>query len=921
MTIALPGQSAKYFDLQAKVIDAEDETPLVSATVMLLSVQDSSLISFGRSEDDGAIRMKRILNEQAYLLRITYLGYRMKDIVLPYPVDEALLDLGTISMQTESALLDEVVVAEEHIPVRINKDTIEYNARAFKTTPNAPVEDLLKKLPGMEVDRDGNIRAQGERVEQVTVDGKEFFGRDPKAATRNLPAEAVDKVQVFDKKSDQAEFSGVDDGSRQKTVNLELKDDFKKGAFGSAEAAYGTEDRFNLKGSLNRFSPKQQFSLIGMGNNINRQGFSFDDYMQFTGAMRRMMSGGGGTMRLTFNSDEMDFPIDFGSNTGFTDTWAGGLNYNRDWSKGNELTGSYIFSHLDRDTETDTYRENYLPSGKLIFEDNSNENNLREFHRVNVGLERELDSLNQISWNLSFLSSRNERLLSGTGQTFDQSRALQNESEREYQTQNDRKSMQSELLFRHRFRKAGRNLTAGLNFSLDDGDRLADIRSMNRYYQSGLAALDSIVQRQQTASNALGYGLNLTHTEPLGKRRYLEFFYAYNQLTNKLDREVYDMDDAAGRFNEALSAAYENDYIYHRGGLQFRLNRRQFNSVLGVQRQESILLGELTNPEGNIKRRFGNWLPTFTFNFEPISGKNVRLEYRTSIQEPSIQQLQPILDNTDPLNLYLGNPDLKAAYQHQLSLSYHSFDQVSMTSLFGMTDFRYTKNAISTAQSIDEQFRRTLQPVNVAGDYEWMTSLSYGFRIRPIKSRLELRMETQWARGLNLLNDLENQTDQIMLVPSVRYSFTGSEKIEPYLEFSWNYNRIRYATQPDFDQNYSSANYQAGIDAQLPAKLAFSTSFDMNNYYWSDQQAQKIPIWNVSLSRFLLKGDRGELKFSVTDLLNKNRGIDRYADLSFFQEQRIRSLGRYFMLSFLYSLRPQGGVQIRMLGTRSMRRR
>ncbi|MCB0634469.1 MAG: hypothetical protein KDD15_32270, partial [Lewinella sp.] len=415
-TVALRAQSPKNFDLKARVIDAEDQTPLVSATVMLLSVQDSALISFGRSEDDGSLGMKRVPNEQAYLLRITYLGYHMKDVLLPFPVNEALLDLGTIKMQTQSALLNEVVVAEEHIPVRINKDTIEYNARAFKTTPNAPVEDLLKKLPGMEVDRDGNIRAQGERVEQVTVDGKEFFGRDPKAATRNLPAEAVDKVQVYDKKSEQAEFSGVDDGSRQKTVNLELKDDFKKGAFGSAEAGYGTEDRFNLKGSLNRFSPKQQFSVIGMGNNINRQGFSFDDYMQFTGAMRRMMSGGGGTMRLTFNSDEMDFPIDFGANTGFTDTWAGGLNYNRDWSKGNELTASYIFSNLDRNTETDTYRENYLSDGKLIFEDHADEDNLRQFHRFNVGLERELDSLNQIQWNLRLLSSHNERQLNGTGQ-------------------------------------------------------------------------------------------------------------------------------------------------------------------------------------------------------------------------------------------------------------------------------------------------------------------------------------------------------------------------------------------------------------------------------------------------------------------------------------------------------------------------
>ncbi|PHN07514.1 outer membrane beta-barrel family protein [Flavilitoribacter nigricans] len=919
---ALVAQSPRQFDLQARVTDAADDSPLISATVMLLSVQDSSLISFGRTEDDGSFQLKGLLNDQAYLLRLTYLGYQTLDVPLPFPVDREKLDLGNLKMGTQSALLDEVIVQEEHIPVRINKDTIEYNARAFKTQPNAPVEDLLKKLPGMEVDREGNIRAQGERVEQVMVDGKEFFGRDPKAATRNLPAEAVDKVQVYDKKSDQAEFSGVDDGSRQKTVNLELKNDFKKGAFGSAEAGYGTEDRFNLKGSLNRFTPKQQLSLIAMGNNINRQGFSINDYMQFSGAMRRMMSGGGGTMQLTFNSDEMDFPIDFGSNTGFTTTWAGGLNFNHDWKNGSELNGSYVFDHLDRDTETTTLRENYLPTGTLRSEDETFDNNLRQGHRFNIGLERELDTLNQIRWDLRLNSTKNERLVEGSGRTLDAANTLQNESERYQQLQGQRRNVDSEFLFRHRFKAPGRSLTAGLNFNLGDNVRQADIRSWNRYYHSDQISLDSIMQEQSTNSENLGYGLNLTHIEPLGKRRYLEFSYYYNHLTNRLDREVLDLEDGTGRRNEGLSNAYQNDYDYHRLGAQFRLNRRRFNFMSGVHRQESRLLGRLMLPDGEIRRKFGNWLPVLQFNFEPISGKNLRFDYRTSIREPDIQQLQPLLDNTDPLNLYIGNPDLQAAYEHNLSLSYLSFNQVSMSNIFAFVNFRYAKNAISTAQTIDEQFRRTLQPVNVDNDYEFNANLSYGFRIRPIKSRFELRGETRLGRSINLLNETPNQTYRLLLSPQIRWSFTGNEKLEPYLEVAWDNNRIRYTGQSEVTQNYSNLNYQAGLDADLPARFTFSTSFDLNNYYWSDRDAQSVPIWNLSLSRFLLKGDRGELKFSVFDLLNKNLGIDRYASLSFFQEQRIRSLGRYFMLSFTYAIRQQGGAHVRMSGgMRVMRRR
>lgn len=915
-SFSLSAQTSKQFDLQGRVVDAGDQSPLISATIMLLATGDSSLVSFGRTEEDGSFQLKRLRNDQAYMLRITYLGYQTLDRALPFPVESPLIDLGTMEMKTQSALLNEVLIQEEHLPVRINKDTIEYNARAFKTQPNAPVEDLLKKLPGVEVDREGNIRAQGERVEQVTVDGKEFFGRDPKAATRNLPAEAVNKVQVFDKKSDQAEFSGVDDGSRQKTVNLELKDDFKKGAFGAAEAGYGTQDRYNLKGNLNRFTPKQQLSLIGMGNNINRQGFSLDDYMQFSGAMRRMMSGGGGSMRLTLNANEMDFPIDFGANTGFTTTWAGGLNFNHDWKTGSELNGSYIYDHLNRDTETETLRENYLPGGTLLFNDKTLENNLRQGHRFNIGFDREIDSLNQIRWSMRLNTTENERQVNGSSRTYDQDGALQNQSERFQQLQGQKRNIDSEVLYRHRFSRAGRSLSAGFNFNLGDNDQQADVRSTNRYFLNPQPFLDSIAQLQSTNGEVLGYGLNLTHTEPLGKRRYLEFSYAYNHLTNQLDRRVLDWEDGTGQLNENLSTSYKNDYDYHRVGAQFRLNRRRFNFMTGIHRQESRLLGRLVQPDSRIKRNFGNWLPSLQFNFEPITGKNLRFEYRTTVREPGIQELQPLLDNTDPLNLYVGNPDLQAAFEHNLSLSYLTFNQVSMSNLFAFLDFRYAKNAISIAQTIDEHFRRISQPVNVDNEYELNANLSYGFRIRSWKSRIELRGETRLGRGINLINDAENQTHRLLLSPQLRWSYTGNEKLAPYLEIAWDYNRIRYSSQPDFAQSYSNINYQAGLDAELPARFRCSTSLDMNNYYWSDQDAQKVPIWNASVSRFMLKGDRGELKLTVFDLLNKNLGVDRHASLSFFQEQRIRSLGRYFMLSFIYAIRQTGGPQVRMHMTR-----
>ena len=314
--------------------------PIVGATVMLLAPKDSSLLAFSRSNEEGFFDFKN-LSGGAYLLRCTYFGYQnlQKNVRLEGP--ETLVDLGKLNMETRSTVLGEVEIVGESNPVTIRNDTIEFNAGSFKVKDNAVVEDLLKKLPGVEVAKDGAITAQGKEVQSVTVEGKKFFGDDPKIATKNLPADAVKKVQMFDKKSDAATFSGVDDGLREKTINLELKDDKKKGWFGKMAAGGGASEggdpRFEGRTSLNSFKPKRQISLLGMGNNTNEAGFSIEDYMAFSGAMRSMMGGGGGArVTLQFDSDNSDVPLNFGNNEGFIDTWAGGLNFDQEYGKKNE---------------------------------------------------------------------------------------------------------------------------------------------------------------------------------------------------------------------------------------------------------------------------------------------------------------------------------------------------------------------------------------------------------------------------------------------------------------------------------------------------------------------------------------------------------------------------------------------------------
>ena len=324
------------------IVSDTSNTPLLGATVVVLQAKDSVLKSFALSDKEGNFAIKRVAAGE-YILQITFIGYQKVSQPFSIKPDQSAWDAGTFILQPEILTADEVSIEADRTPILMKGDTIQYNADAFKTQPNAVVEDLLKKLPGVEVERDGTVKAQGETVQKVLVDGKEFFGDDPKMATKNLPADAVDNVQVFDKKSEMAEFTGVDDGNEQKTINLELKEDKKQGVFGNVTAGYGTDNRYESRLNLNRFNDKLQFSAIGMANNTNRQGFSIGDYINLMGGMSNLMGGGGGSFSLSLNTEEVGIPLENGLNNGFVNTGAGGINFNYDLGKNTSLSTSYFF--------------------------------------------------------------------------------------------------------------------------------------------------------------------------------------------------------------------------------------------------------------------------------------------------------------------------------------------------------------------------------------------------------------------------------------------------------------------------------------------------------------------------------------------------------------------------------------------------
>lgn len=900
---------------------------LPAATVVLLQKQDSVMTAFGISDTDGRFSLKRIAPGD-YLLQVSYVGYETHYRPLSLAAEPAKTDAGTITLATASADLAAVEVTAEHVPMRFSRDTLEYNADAFKTQPGAVVEDLLKKLPGVEIGRDGSIKAQGETVQNVLVDGKEFFGNDPTIATKNLPADAVKKVQVFDKKSDKAEFTGIEDGRDEKTINLSLKDGKKQGYFGNATAGAGAlqnadgsydPDRYEGKFNVNRFSKNTQFSVLGMANNTNQQGFSFNDYLQFMGGMSNLMSGGGGKMQISLDPGSSGIPMGAGPASGLNATWAGGLNFNHDFSKKTELNASYFYNRIENDIERTVTRENLLGDAGFASGEDEDRLSRNQNHRFNLRLQHEIDSFQNL-----ILRSRlgfNDAFLDSDGTSFTRNTAgfLENEGLRNYHADGENLSLNTNLTYRRRFRNLGRSFVADLTFGKQDNERAASLYSLNRFFQNGNPTFaEAVDQRQGYADDAADYGLTLSYTEPLGKKRYLEFEASRRNYSNETAKDFFDRQPGGEEvFNELLSTHFNRGYRYDRGGLNFLMNRKKYNLTLGAALQQSKLKGELAGGDVPISRSFTRVLPSLFFDYEFGTSRNFNFSYTTSLREPSLEQLLPVVDNSDPLNTFTGNPNLQPEYAHDLGLRYMLFDAFSFTSFFANVNATYTKDRITNASSIDSLFRRNTRPVNVDNDLALRSYLSFGTPLRFIQSNIHLDLNNTWNRGILFVNEMENTATRQR--HSIDLSLDNRKKdfVDVAIGVRFSHNKTTYSENSSLNQTYLDRLFYADLTLTPTEKWSIGSSFDYTIYSEENFGGKRsVPIWRASVSRYFLKNNRGQLKLAAFDLLNKNIGINRNSQLNYVEEERIRSLGRYVMLSFSYSIsgfgKKSGGIEIKM---------
>jgi hypothetical protein len=895
--------------------DTLAKQPVGNATLTLMQKKDSSLISFTMTDNNGRFDLTNIQNGE-YRLLITHINYHNNNQVFKIDDKHKNIDLGNIFMNDRNKVLSEVTVTNEAPPVTLVGDTIQYNAGSFKTQPNANVEDLLKKLPGVKVEKDGTVKAQGEKVQKVLVDGKEFFGNDPKIATKNLPADAIDKVQVYDKLSDQAQMTGFDDGNSEKTINLKLKKDKKKGMFGKINAGGGTDERYQGRFNMNSFKGARQMSAIGMGNNTNAEGFSFMDVLNFTGALNQLRNGGG-NISINITPDDPLAGLLGGNNTGINTTFGGGVNYNNIIGTKTDFRSNYFYSRYNPNRQSTIQRQYFSPAN--LYRKNSYTDNLNNNHRLNFSADYQIDSFHSIKISPSFgYQKTTNKDLSGYSTWSEQGGKI-NDGSSDNLSNSEGYNLNTNILFRKRFHRKGRTFSLNLFTNLNNSDGDGRLQSNTNFYdQTGsLFRRDSINQKSTNESALTGFNARAVYTEPIFKKSLVEFSMGKSYSKNTSMKTTYDYNQNNGKFdlvNNLLTNDFKNTYCYTNGGLRLRKQTKTYTYAAGLSWQQSELEGKVITglKDSVISKSFRNFLPNARFQYYFSRFKNILVNYSTNTNQPSVTQLQPVPDNSNPLYIKLGNPDLKQEFIHTVRLNASFVNPYKNKNFFAYFTLQQTQNKIVNYDKINSLGVDSAKPVNVNGVYNANGTVSFGFPVHFLKGSIDLSSNLMYYKGKQLISDATNKIETnkintVTLGPGIRLDMNPTEKLNLALSAGLNYSKSRYSIQSTRNSKYFNQEYSAEIALQLSKGFFFATDFNytITNQYSTGFNA-RVPLWNASISKQLLHFNRGELKLSVQDLLNKNIGINRSTNQNYIEDSRVNSLKRFFLLSFTYSLTKTG---------------
>ena len=898
--------------------DEIEKTAIASATVAIYLKNDTTKARLKTivTDANGAF-IFRDIDKDSFVVEFSSVGYKTKQQQIL--VQEDTVFMGSISLYKQGKQLADITIIAKTAPVIQKGDTSQYSASQFKVNPDATTEDLIKKMPGITVGKDGTVTAQGETVKKVTIDGKDFFGDDASAALRNLPSELVDKIQVFDRLSDQAQLTGFDDGNSQKAINVVTKSGVKNGQFGRVYAGYGNDERYAAGGNMSFFKAARRISLVANFNNTNQQNFGSQDLLGLTNSAGRGQGGGrGGSGRGGGGSTE-NFAV--GQANGISKTNAFGINYSNQWGKKATITGSYFFNNSSNNNESIVNTETFFNPKNLFSYQKSNAITGNYNHRINLRLEYKIDSSNSIFIipSLSF-QKNNLRSVSALQNFYEEADSL-NTSVNKSSSDRNGYNLRNSILFRHSFPKKGRTISFGINTAYTKNDGESITNALYRFYNGGIT--DSVQnQYYDNASSGNTVGGNIAYTEPIGKKGQLQIDYTPSVQKNKADQQTFGFDgDKYTRFDTSLSNRFDNTITTNNAGINYRLNPskdEQFS--IGVNYQHSLLESQRIFPKAfDVNQTFSNFLPNAMWRKKLSASSNIRIMYRASTSFPSVNQLQDVVNLSNPLRVSSGNPNLKQSFSNFFSGRYSHTNSKTSRSFFANIFLQTVSDYISNGTYValkDTVIQQNIlikkgsqltKPVNLDGYKSLRTFFTYSLPVKLIKTTVNLNAGFVYSRLPGQVNYRPTTTNNYIYNAGVVLASNISEYVDFNVLYSASINEAKTVSVTNSSSRY--VNQSAGLQMNLLNKKGWFIQNDVNNQTNSGLAAgfnQSYWLWNAAVGKKFLKKKAGELKLSVFDLQKQNQSITRTVTGAYIEDAQSQVLQQYFMLTFTYSLKNFG---------------